>query len=216
MQTGEWSNLVISFTSPEYPNSYVLPTYVYFMNDASNLYVLVDASGDGHDNPNDECLLVFNYDSNMENWDRVEITGSSGTIISTPFLAAIGFHASPNNATSHKIYEFAIPFTYINKRPGDSIDFCSPFQGKFGSMSYDGFNGRDNIWPLGLSPFDINSWGILNSDPAHLAPSDPYHYVGGEIFTPNKLAVLSPYLALIGLTGVVASAVIVTKTRRRK
>ncbi len=40
--------------------------------------------------------------------------------------------------------------------------------------------------------------------------SNPYHYVGGELFTANKLAVLSPYLALIGL---VAVAAIVAKRR---
>ena len=45
-------------------------------------------------------------------------------------------------------------------------------------------------------------------------PSNPYHYVGGELFTANKLAVLSPYLALIGLAGVVVSAVLTVKRRK--
>jgi len=35
-------------------------------------------------------------------------------------------------------------------------------------------------------------------------PPTPYHYVGGELFTANKLAVLSPYLALIGIVTTVA------------
>ena len=35
-------------------------------------------------------------------------------------------------------------------------------------------------------------------------PSGPSGYVGGEVFTANKLAVLSPYLALIGLVAVAA------------
>jgi hypothetical protein len=47
-------------------------------------------------------------------------------------------------------------------------------------------------------------------------PSDPYHYVGGELFTVNKLGVLTPYLALIGLAGVVLSAAVVMKFRRRR
>jgi hypothetical protein len=34
------------------------------------------------------------------------------------------------------------------------------------------------------------------------APSNPYQHVGGEMFTANKLAVLSPYLALIGTVAV--------------
>ena len=43
------------------------------------------------------------------------------------------------------------------------------------------------------------------------APSNPYQHVGGEVFTANKLAVLSPYLALIS---VVAVAAVVVKRRR--
>jgi hypothetical protein len=40
--------------------------------------------------------------------------------------------------------------------------------------------------------------------------------VGGELFTANKLAVLSPYLALAGLISIIASAAAVIKTRRRE
>jgi hypothetical protein len=43
------------------------------------------------------------------------------------------------------------------------------------------------------------------------APSNPYHYVGGEVFSANKLAVLSPYLALISIVAVAAVLV-----KRRK
>ena len=39
-------------------------------------------------------------------------------------------------------------------------------------------------------------------------------YVGGEVFSANKLAVLSPYVALIGLAGVVASAAVLVKRRK--
>ena len=45
------------------------------------------------------------------------------------------------------------------------------------------------------------------------APSGPQH-IGGEVFSANKLAVLSPFLALIGLAGVVASAAFAFKRRR--
>jgi len=57
---------------------------------------------------------------------------------------------------------------------------------------------------------------VLTCNQLSRATSNPYHYVGGELFTANKLAVLSPYLALIGLAGVVASAAVVTKKRRRE
>ena len=49
-----------------------------------------------------------------------------------------------------------------------------------------------------------------SNDPQQV-PSNPYHYVGGELYSANKLAVLSPYLALIG---VVAVAAVVIKRRK--
>jgi len=55
--------------------------------------------------------------------------------------------------------------------------------------------------------FTFRTYGSEASDSA---PSNPYHYVGGELFTANKLAVLSPYLALIG---VVAVGAIVAKRK---
>ena len=39
----------ISLQITRHPDSYVLPTYVYFLNDNSNLYILVDAVGDHTD-----------------------------------------------------------------------------------------------------------------------------------------------------------------------
>ena len=44
-------------------------------------------------------------------------------------------------------------------------------------------------------------------------PSGPSGYVGGEVFSANKLAVLSPYLALIGLVGVISTVVAVKRRR---
>ena len=52
--------------------------------------------------------------------------------------------------------------------------------------------------------------------PGSASPPNPHHYVGGELFSADKLAVLSPYLALMGLAGVVASTAVVMKRRRRK
>jgi hypothetical protein len=58
-----------------------------------------------------------------------------------------------------------------------------------------------------------NEWGILNTDPTpSQVPSNPYHYVGGEMFAANKSAVLSPYLALIGLIAIL-SVVAVKRNR---
>jgi hypothetical protein len=163
---GEWSNLQITFDSSTYPTSYVLPTYVYFLNDKTNLYVLVDAVGDTHDNSLDQCLLVFGFDPNPNNLIKIRIIGASGTHMSAPpFEAAIGFGGSPQNSALHKIYEFSIPFTYINGQPGQPLVFSSP-PWKGVSMPFDQDTGHDNVWPLGWSQSDVNTYGSLGTAPS--------------------------------------------------
>lgn len=54
--------------------------------------------------------------------------------------------------------------------------------------------------PIAVNPADH----VVTCNQFQRAPSKPYHYVGGEVFTVNKLAVLSPYLALIGVVAVAA------------
>ncbi len=189
--SGEWFNLQIAIQGPAYTENYVKPTFVYFMNDNSRLYVLVDASGDGTNDALDECLLVFGFPPN--NVD-VEIIGSSGTRVTVNFDAAVGFDSSPNNQTAHKIYEFGIPFSYINGQPGQSLVFSSPLSGKFGSMPYDATTLHDNVWPVGLIETDISTYGTLGigSHPI-VAP------VGGYMEPVSKLSIIAPYLALFGL-----------------
>lgn len=204
---GEWLNLQINVQGPSYPGTYVKPTFVYFMNDNSRLYVLVDAAGDTTNDALDECLLVFGFDSKVS----VEIIGMSGTELHVNFDAAVGFYSSPNNSTTHKIYEFSIPFSYINAQPGQPIDFSSPLSGKhlslanmpLASMPYDATTFHDNVWPVGLVPGDITTYDILSmgSQPGPVAP------VGGHIETSNKLAVVAPYLALLGVLAAVIALV---------
>lgn len=216
---GEWSNLQITFKSPEYPADYVLPTYAYFLNDDSNLYVLVDAVGDTTDVANDECLLIFDNNSNpADGFTVIRIVGindpTKWSQSSDNFDAAIGYDSSPNSPNTHKIYEFAIPFTFINTQPGQSFDFCSPYYKSplpAGSMPFDSEGDLDNIWPQGLGrdssgwQQNADGWGIMNTK--LIAP------VGGHFVPINKLAILSPYLALVALIGAVIS-IAIRKTRK--
>jgi hypothetical protein len=167
------------------------------MNDNSRLYVLVDASGDGTDDAFDECLLVFGFPPNNVN---VEIIGLGGTRATVNFDAAVGFDSSPNNQTAHKIYEFSIPFSYINAQPGQSLDFSSPLSAKhIGSMPYDAATARDNVWPVGLIEGDISTYGTLDTRIAS---------VGGYMERVNKLSIIAPYLALFGIVATVAVLVL--------
>jgi len=203
---GEWSGLQIVFEASTYPASYVLPTYVYFVNDASNLYVMVDAVGDTHDDIGDECLMWFNYDESKPGYakNEVKIEGTSGIEKTTPFHAKIGFGSSPNEIeVGHKIYEFSIPLSWLGIAPGQPIEFCSPKYQKGASLGYDSFvPTHDNIWPIGLidltPPIALDLWGQVQ---VSASPSSP---VGGFMEPVNKLAVFAPYLALFGVIGAVA------------
>lgn len=202
---GEWFNLQIAIQGSAYPESYVKPTFVYFMNDNSRLYVLVDAAGDITNDLLDECLLVFGFQNRVS----VEIIGLSGTRLSGTFDAAVGFYTSPNNSTVHKIYEFSIPFSFINAQPGQPLDFSSPLSGKhFASMPYDSLTTHDNVWPVGLDPDDINTYSRLRVGTQPPAP------VGGAVVSVNKLSIAVPYLALLGIAATVTLAALAPWKKR--
>jgi hypothetical protein len=203
-QKGEWFDPQIAFTSPTYPSSYVLPTYAYFSNDLSNLYVMVDAVGDTTQSVGDECAFVLNFDPVTRVIVFVTAGDGSGP---TGVTATVGFGGSPNDATPHRIYEFSIPLTLIKMIPGQSVDFSSPNVYFKPSMSYDPATGHDNVWPLNLDYLSKDTWGILS-----LSSGAPV--VGGVVMPTDALAVLSPWLAVIGLVGCVAVVVVVVKRRR--
>ncbi|WP_455368615.1 hypothetical protein [[Eubacterium] cellulosolvens] len=208
---GEWTNLQIVMTEPDFP----IDAFAYFLNDDSNLYVLVDAIEDTTQDGSDECLLLFDFSAQIKIY--VQGTSASATKSSENFDAAIGFDSSPNSAINHKIYEFSIPLDYINVNPGGSIDFCSPYWKEgMSSIVFDAskqgsypLEETDNVWPPGIgygSEFKTNNelWGILSLG--------AYGPVGGIITPTNKLAILTPYLALVALIGAVIS-IVVRKTR---
>lgn len=176
-QLGEWSAPQIIINGP-------IQTFVYFMNDQNRLCVLVDATGDVTDDLYDDCLLWFNANGTTV---ALEIYGTSGTTHSIGFSAAIGYASSPDSASSHKIYEWSIPFTYIGAQPCQPIRFCSPpvksVPGFPVSMPYDEATGYDNVWPPNLNYTDLNTWATIRLDCG----------VGGEILPTNTLSLLAPY-----------------------
>jgi hypothetical protein len=180
---GEYSNPQIIFTVPPYNRSY-LNAYVYFVNDASKLYVMVDAVGDQTNDRGDENLLVFNF----PHWIWVEYWGVGGTVCTASgrgcfvpkgTIGAVGYGTSPNSTQWHKIYEVSIPLKILNATAGQTLDFCSPKKpigtsvppAGGSSISYDDSTGRDNPWPDGLmfhvdannvAHTNISTWGILS------------------------------------------------------
>ncbi len=208
IKSGEWYNLQIILEDPNYP----IDASVYFLNDNSKLYVLVDAFGDETNDEYDQCVLVFNFINQspyFQDWVRIRGDGTvlvkSGSF-GDGFDGAIGF-------SDHKFYEFGIPLNSIHASPGQSIDFCSPYfkdlpQGE-GSIPFD-INGTgpsaDNIYPHYLETNYIDSWGIL-----FLSKLNP---VGGVLMPVNKFIILAPYIVFIGLVGLAST--IFTMRKRYK
>jgi len=200
---GPWTaNLQITMLETEYP----ITAYVYILNDNNYLYFLVDAVGDTTDGPSDECLLVFNF---HPPYVRVKVTGQGDYRTSgLPYDGAIGYGSSPNSASSHKIYEFGIPWSYIGIGVGESIDFSSP-PWKTVSMPYDSGDIhspiRDNVWPKNLVIEDIETWAIMYTSTSTSGP------VGGYLESSDRLLIVAPYLALFGL--ITALAIVITRRK---
>jgi len=138
---------------------YPIETYVYFLNDATNLYVLVDAIADQTEEDLDECLLVFGWPDYhvSEIWgetsspDRIFSNGASGSS-----AKGFGTSHSTGGTTNHRIYEFQLNLASIGLYPGGSTEFYSPVSVKYGyyhyaSMPYDHGTMGDNVYPHGLT-----------------------------------------------------------------
>jgi len=187
---GEWSSPQIVMLGPSYP----IDGFAYFVNDASTLFAMVDATGDKTDDAGDLSLLVFDFGIQR----TITAKGLSATRIVGSYSAAIGFGSSPNSPTKHKIYEFSIPLTYINGKIGEAVDLSSPFGVKTPSIIYDSLTGRDNDWPRGVTLGDISGWGILQLSSGA---------VGGILLPTNIFATLMPYLVSVGLVGALLTRV---------
>jgi hypothetical protein len=181
---GEWSTPQIVMLGPSYP----IDGFAYFVNDASTLFVMVDAIGDKTDDASDLSLLIFDFGIQR----TITAKGLSGTRIVGFYSAAIGFGSSPNSPTKHKIYEFSIPLSYINGKMGEAVDLSAPISVKGDSIIYDSATGRDNAWPPGVSLGDVSGWGILQLNSG---------VVGGILLPTNMFAMLGPYLVSVGLVG---------------
>ena len=198
---GLWSNPQITMKTPDYP----IDAFAYFLNDQSNLYILVDAVGDTTQEALDECLLWFGFAPSFPGYTaRVNVFGDGHADGTAGYNAAAGFDSSSNSPTPHMIYEFRIPLSLIQIQPGQSITVCSP-EWKGRSIVYDYATNKDNIWPQGLDLSDVNTWAILQT-----SLSRP---VGGVVMPTNKLEILTPYLALVGLVAAVSAVIMVGRRK---
>lgn len=192
--SGEWTNHQLYFEQGVDVGGYLsLEAYVYFVNDNTYLYIMVDAIGDTSDDDYDECLFWF-HNGGTER--HLSIVRKDGLIHSNDFYAVIGFGISPNSAQDHRMYEWRIPLDYINVVSGGSVDMCSPHWKDVASMGYDETTGYDNVWPEGVDDTNYDTWGILQ-----LATKP----VGGELFftivqnMSIMACLIAPFVVLVAL-----------------
>lgn len=149
--TGEWTGAAnLSLRTPTYP----IDTDVYFRNDSTNLYVLVDAIGDTTDSNLDECLLVFGLPPNVKIVEMWRDDSKNPVVQKNGSSAATAYNMGMSGG--HRVYEFRIPLSNLNLQPGQSTEFYSPISLKQGyihyaSMPFDAGTNRDNVYPTGLS-----------------------------------------------------------------
>jgi hypothetical protein len=95
-----------------------------------------------------------------------------------------------------------------------TLEFHSLAEGSTTIHALDLYTGTGTVWlsdgvTTQTVPFDSDEITVNQHQPG--PPAGPSGYVGGEVFSANKLAVLSPYLALISIVAVAAVLV-----KRRK
>ncbi|MFH1156113.1 MAG: hypothetical protein V1793_20085 [Pseudomonadota bacterium] len=219
----EWQGAYELYLIPDLlltPAKYPIETHVYFLNDNTYLYVLVDAVGDNTESLYDECLMVFGPPT-PGSYHVVETYYTGSAVAQIPkdppenamVTIARGFGRSPADPDNdHRFYEFRIEFNYIGINPGDPIQFYSPAVMKSGypyaSMPYDGdFVGgvhRDNIFPYGLlvdTSFDSGHINITGVDPLSAdIPILTTEQSGAPIPTLTEWGMIGLILLLAGLT----------------
>jgi hypothetical protein len=157
---------------PNYPIS----TYVYFKNDATYLYVLVDAVGDQTNGIGcDEVLLEFNLSptTDFEVGYRAGVTDTDPDPLPAGSQVSVGFGTSFNNPVAHRIYELRIPLSYFGASAGDNVYFSSPRVKAIcgagpeivASIPFDGGDGNsgilDNVYPYNLNQSDPDTYAQL-------------------------------------------------------
>ena len=220
---GEWDDAtVIDIQAADPANPFT--AYGYFKNDGTFLYILLDASGDITQDGGDRGVISFDtghdaiYTDGAE--DNFAITGAgltghyvwNATAVGyvthcSPFdptlpdhaglAGAVGFGASPNSGTNHRIYEYRIPLALIEAVPGDTLGFA--LDGEIHYGIYDSSRPGCDQWPF------YRGAAIMISE-------------YGDIVLASRAAVpaLTPIgiAALVGLLSITATNTILRRKKR--
>jgi len=232
---GEWEDATLVDLGALNPQP--MKAYGYFKHDVNFLYVLIDVIDDTTNDIEDESHLDFDtghdliasdgaddqfwiygdgdtyhvvYDSSGPGYVTHCAPFDTGLPLHAGLAAAAGMSSSPYGAGAHRVYEYKIPLALIQVSPGSTIGFGMGATEWYGIWDESpGPEPDGNCWPISGydDGFGMDDYGNLVLGPAP-AP------VGGIAVPVNKLSLLTPYLALVGLIGAVTGAV--GLMRRRK
>ena len=160
-------------------------------------------------NPMNQFRFIITWDNTMmdfkghsvnlvSGWTS-EIDGGNGYYIQgDPDTSYFTFRAYGPGTTVNTYWE---TFTFKCLRAGSSsLNLPGSVTDKNGLTTYQAYvEGTIDSYGVNLIEGTVNQ--------GQQAPSNPYHYVGGELFSANKLAVLSPYLAFFTIVAVAAVVV---------
>ncbi len=165
----EWSDSTITHLTTS------VEVYIYTKNDNDFLYVCLDAIGDtsngmdgyylifdtdhdGAPTPNHDDLFLGEANQGHEHYVddagagynpqyHCDFSSHSG------LEGAIAFGTSPNSAITHQIYEIKIPLDLLTVEAGNTLGFVI--------YVFDADTMLTTIWPTGVNPNDLSTWGDL-------------------------------------------------------
>jgi hypothetical protein len=146
-------------------------------------------------NPTMMELTSYQQAPNTKSWGQWDVAVQT---VGTANIHLQGGNSGGNYITSDMIY---LTLTFRCLSQGSS-------EMSMGDGYLDIVGQEQNVLPLDFH---------VTCNQLSRASSNPYHYVGGKVFSANKLAVLAPYLALFGVIGFTTTiaATLIVKTKRK-
>ncbi len=161
-------------------------------------------------------MIIFDF---MITWDKTQLEYQTANVNFLPNWSIIpeGPHTSDSELGYFRVSASTSASPVSEDRFWLTIAFkcLAPGQATLGlpdALTDEGGQGLTLIIISQGGVYDVTAYPGV-AEQRQPAPSNPYHYVGGELFTANKLAVLAPYLALIGLIGVVSTVYVLARRR---
>ncbi len=207
--TGEWANAATQeFDTTIGPSKH---GKIYVMNTQTDLFIAIEIDDAANDGNKDWLQIFFDNDDDgtAEYGDDVlEVLGDS--TFEDRFNVADGSndldtnHLGSNDGSGAASYGSGLAFFEMS-HPLKSADPDHDFQLSFGdivgfTLRYrDEGTGTISYWPTSsTSTGSTENYGDIGIDP-------PKNVVGGIYASTDKLSILTPYIALVGLIGAVST-----------